>query len=66
MIADRGKQGRFKDTAEALRAQRKPNEDKLTRKNRNKFDAMIKRLFYYYNLSVLCAFAVNISLHFLI
>jgi hypothetical protein len=36
----------FTGQAEALRAQRKPNEDKLTSKNyRNKFDVRIKSFF---------------------
>jgi len=45
-ISDYRKQGSLKDTAEALRAQRKPNKDKLTNKKYgNKFDVRIKGLF---------------------
>ena len=45
-IVDCRKQGSLKGTAEALRAQRKPNKDKLTsKKYRNKFDVRIKSLF---------------------
>jgi len=39
---------KIENTAETQRAQRKPNEDKLTIKNyRNNFDVRIKSVFFY-------------------
>jgi len=49
-----------KITAEALRAQRKPNEAKLTSKNyRNTSDVKTRVLFSIYYLRVLCVYAVR-------